>query len=45
MVQWLGLRALTAEGLDSIPGWGTKIPQSQKKKTKVGRKSAMARFE
>ena len=26
-VQWLGLCALTAEGLDSILGQGTKIPQ------------------
>ena len=24
-VHWLGLRALTAGGLGSIPGWGTKI--------------------
>ena len=35
-VQWLGLFVLTAKGLSSIPGWGTKIPQtmwhSQKKK-------------
>ena len=27
-VQWLGLHALTAEGLGSIPGQGTKIPQA-----------------
>ena len=27
-VQWLGLHALTAEGTDSVPGWGTKIPQA-----------------
>ena len=27
-VQWLELQALTAEGLGSIPGWGTKIPQA-----------------
>ena len=26
VVQWLGLCTLTAEGLGSIPGWGTKIP-------------------
>ena len=42
-VQWLGLRALTAEGLGSIPGRGTKIPQatqgSQKKKKKFFNKS------
>ena len=35
-VQWLGLRASTARGSGSIPGWETKIPQaaqcSQKKK-------------
>ena len=38
MVQWLGLCALTAEVLGSIPGQGTKIPQAmqhdQKKKKK-----------
>ena len=38
MVQWLGLCAFTAEGLGSVPGWGTKIPQvvwcGQKKKKK-----------
>ena len=28
MVQWLGLRASTAGGPGSIPGWGTKIPQA-----------------
>ena len=37
-IQWLGLRALTAEGPGSTPGWGIKIPQaawcSQKKKKK-----------
>ena len=27
-VQWLGLHALTAQGPDSIPGQGTKIPQA-----------------
>ena len=27
-VQWLGLHAFTTEGLGSIPGWGTKIPQA-----------------
>ena len=41
MVQWLGLRAFTAEDLGPIPGWGTKIlPQAlqhshQKKKMYV----------
>ena len=24
-VQWLGLGAFTASGLDSAPGWGTKV--------------------
>ena len=28
LVQWFGLIALTAEGLGSIPGQGTKIPQA-----------------
>ena len=28
VVQWLGLGAFTAKGLDSIPGQGTKIPQA-----------------
>ena len=28
MVQWLGFCVLTAKGLGSIPGWGTKIPQA-----------------
>ena len=28
MVQYLGLGALTARGLDSLPGWGIKIPQA-----------------
>ena len=27
-VPWLGLRAFTAEGLGSIPGWGTEILQA-----------------
>ena len=27
-VQWLGLHTFTAEGPDSIPGWGAKIPQA-----------------
>ena len=34
MFQWLGLWALTAKGLGSIPDWGTKIPQA----TKYGKK-------
>ena len=27
-VQWLGLHIFTAEGLVSLPGQGTKIPQA-----------------
>ena len=27
-VQWLGRLIFTAKGPGSIPGWGTKIPQS-----------------
>ena len=38
MVLWLGLHAFTAEGLGSIPGHGTRMPQvrqgSQKQKTR-----------
>ena len=30
-VQWLGLHAFTAEGPDSIPGWGTKIQQAMQR--------------
>ena len=33
MVQWLGLRAFTAKGADSIPGHGTKIPQATQSTT------------
>ena len=36
--QWLGLHALTAKSLDSIPGWETKVPQAakcRKKKKKI----------
>ena len=28
VIQWLGLSALTARGLGSVPGQGTKIPQA-----------------
>ena len=28
VVQWLGLRTLTAKDLGLIPGWGTKMPQA-----------------
>ena len=46
MVQWLGLGTLTAKGLGSIPGWGTKIshaagrgppPQKKQKITSAGK--------
>ena len=30
VVQWLGLCAVSAEGLGSIPSWGTKIPEAEK---------------
>ena len=33
-VQWLGFHAFTAEGLGSIPDWGTKIPTSRTAKKK-----------
>ena len=29
VVKWLGPWTFTVEGLDSIPGWGTKIPQAE----------------
>ena len=38
-VQWWGLRALTAQGVGSVPGQGTKIPEtaqhSKKQKTYI----------
>ena len=41
VVQWLGLCAVSAEGLGSIPSWETRIPQSEqhdwKKKNVVGK--------
>ena len=43
VVQWLGLRALTAKGLGSIPGRGTKIPKAEwcgQKKGHGGREEA-----
>ena len=47
VVQWLGLRASTAGGTGSIPGWGNKILQaawcSQKKK-KSGKKDAKKQY-
>ena len=40
MVQWLRLHSSTVGGMDSIPGWGTKIPHAtwygqKKKKEKI----------
>ena len=38
-VQWSGLHAFTAKGLNSVPGWGTKILQgAQLEKKKKERK-------
>ena len=37
VVQWLGLHAFTTEGLDLIPGWGTKIPQIAQKTKKLNK--------
>ena len=37
-VQWFGLRAFTAEGPGSIPGWGTNIPQERKEGRREGGK-------
>ena len=34
MVQWLGCRYFTAEGQDTIPGRGTKIPQAAQRPNK-----------
>ena len=34
-IQWLGLRAFTAEGPGPIPGWGTKIPQAARRGQKT----------
>ena len=36
-VQWLGLRTLTAKGLGSIPGEGTKIPHAAGRGQKINR--------
>ena len=40
VVQWLGLHAFTAEGLGSIPGQRTKIPQAASR----GQKKQDTRF-
>ena len=36
-VQWLGLRAFTAKGESSIPGWGTKNPANHVVQAKVNK--------
>ena len=38
MMQWLGLCSFTAEGLGSISGQGTKIPQATRCGQEVGKK-------
>ena len=49
MIQWLGLSALTAEGVGSIPGWGTKSSQAEqcgrKQINKPGSHNAFMRHE
>ena len=35
VVQWLRLRASTAGGKGSIPGWGTKIPHAVQRSQKI----------
>ena len=37
--QWLGLHAFTAEGVGSIPGRGTKIPQAVQRSKKKEKKN------
>ena len=48
VVQWLGFRASTAGGMGSVPGQGTKIPQTtqhgQKKKQKQNPKNQVMMF-
>ena len=44
MVQWLGLHAFTAEGIRSIPGEGTEIPQAVWCSPKKPLKSQKARL-
>jgi len=38
-VQWLGLCAFTAEGLGSIPGWGSEIPQAARHGKKTSKEN------
>ena len=41
-VQWLGLGTFTAEGTDSIPAGGTKIPQAEWHRQKLKKKKKKA---
>ena len=40
MVQWLRLPISNAEGMGSIPGWGTKTPHATQQKKKKKKKQA-----
>jgi len=42
VVQWLGLNALTAEGMGSIFGQGNKIPQATQVQPKKKKKSILS---
>ena len=37
MLQWIRLRASTAEGVGSVPGQGTKIPHTKQHDQKIKR--------
>ena len=39
MFKWLGPWTFTVEGLDSIPGWGTEIPQAEAFAPPTGKKN------
>ena len=41
VVQWLRFCSSSEEGMSLIPGWGTKIPGSGKKKKKINESSSM----
>ena len=45
VVQWLGLCALTAEGLGSIPGRETKIPQAMRRGQKQNKTKQSAHLQ
>ena len=44
VVQWLGLCTFTAEGVGSVPGWGTKIPQAVRRGQKEKKKKFRLMF-